>query len=95
MLYSSCRILALVVACENALIKATPRQQLFVPALIDKPAVLEDENAVGPANLAEPMRDEQGCAPILNALNGRLNTVFGGTVDGAGRIVKNQDSRIG
>ena len=40
------------------------------------------------------MGDEQGCTPFQHPSDGALDLVLCGTVDGAGRVVQDQDARI-
>lgn len=64
-------------------------------ALIHQLAPAQDQDVVGPANLAEAMRDQKGGPLPADAAHGPLNLVFGGAVDGAGAVVQNQDGRVG
>ena len=41
------------------------------------------------------MRNEQRRAPVQHAVDRALDLVFGGAVDGARRVVQDQDARVG
>src|SRR5690606_30510910 len=70
-------------------------EQLFVAALVYQPSAAKDEDAVGPANLAEAVGDQESGPTFHDAAHGALDLVFGRAVDGAGRVVEDEDPRIG
>ena len=63
--------------------------------LINDLARLQHQDAVGPADLAQAVGDEERGAPATDAVHGLLDQVFGGAVDGAGAVVEDEDARIG
>src|SRR5512141_158445 len=58
-------------------------------------AFAHDDDQVGPADLAQAVGDDDGGAPFGSHRNGALDFVFGGAVDGAGRVIQDQDARVG
>ncbi len=56
---------------------------------------MEHQDPVCPPDLGQAVGDEQGRAAFEHALDGALDLVFGGAVDGAGRVVEDQDARVG
>ena len=73
---------------------AIEREQLFVAALLDQLAAVEDEDAVGVAEGREPVGDGDGGAAAGQGLEGLLNRLFAFGVDVAGGLVEDQDRRI-
>ena len=55
----------------------------------------QDDDQVRPADLRQAVGDDEGGASPRGGGDGALDLVFGGAVDGAGRIVQDQDARIG
>ena len=65
-------------------------------AAVDRAAVeREQQHAVGVADLREPVRDQQRRAALQHPANRRLDLVLRGAVDGAGRVVENENARLG
>ena len=64
-------------------------------SLIDQPPSMEEQNPVGQADLRKPVGDQERRAPLEDPPHGLLDLVFGGAVDGAGRVVEDQDRRVG
>ena len=58
-------------------------------------ALAQDDDLVGPADLREAVGDEQGGAALGGAVDGSLDLILGGAVNGAGRVVQDQDARVG
>jgi hypothetical protein len=54
----------------------------------------KDQDPIRPADLAEPVRDDESRAPPGNAEQGALDLVLRGAVDGARGIVEDQDARV-
>ena len=63
-------------------------------AVGDDPALLQDDDAVRPANLRKPMRDQNRSASFLGAAHRFLYLVLGGAVNGAGGIIEDQNPRL-
>jgi len=65
-----------------------------VRPLIHQLAPAQDEDAVGPADLAEPVSDDERSsrrpigATAADAPHGPLNLVFGGAINGTGAVVQ-------
>ena len=57
------------------------------------PAHHDDD--IRPADLRQAMGDQDGRAALRGAEDGALNLIFGGAVDRAGRVVEDQDARVG
>ena len=64
-------------------------------ALVDDFAAAKDDHAVGPADLRQAMGDQQGRATFEDATDRLLDLGLGFAVDGAGRVVDDQDAGIG
>jgi len=64
--------------------------QRLVAVLIDAFAAPQDENAVGSADFAEAVRDDEGGSFAGEASHGSLDLIPGGAVDGSGGIVEDQ-----
>ena len=58
------------------------------------PAAVQHQHAVGPADLRQPVGDDQRGAALLHVVERALNLVLGGAVDGAGGVVQDQDARV-
>src|SRR5690349_11712280 len=85
----------LVIPGEDALVEIAATEQLLMRAEIDYLAVAHDQNLVRPADLAQSMRDQDRGAVRADRLDRALDLVLGRTVDRAGRVVEDQDARIG
>src|SRR5712692_4612888 len=70
------------------------RDQLSVRTAFDDAAVFDHENAVGQAHGAEAVADEDGCLPLRQRAKVREDLVFGLRVEGAGRLVEYEDTRV-
>src|SRR6266699_3149072 len=64
-------------------------------ALVDQFAPPQHQYLVGPAYLRETVGNQQGRAPLQEAADRLLDLVFGGAVNRAGRVVQDEDARIG
>ena len=71
------------------------RHQLVVRPLLDDAAVLEDDDQVGVADRREPVRDHEGRAAREQRRSALLDPPLGADVDGRGRLVEDQDARVG
>ena len=60
----------------------------------NQPALIQQQDVIGPPNLREAVRDQQGGAALLRPANGLLDFILGGAVNGAGGVVQNQDTWI-
>src|SRR5262249_33167963 len=75
-------------------VEAAPGQQFLVrPPLGDSPFVQHD-NLVGVANCREPMGDQKGGASLHQPPQSLQKQLLGVGVQGAGRLVENQDGSI-
>src|SRR5579884_2982797 len=84
-----------LVVREDAPVEVAARRQLLVRALVHQRALFQHEDLVGPADLREPVRDEQRGAAMLRPLQRPLDLILRGAVYGAGRVVEDQDARVG
>ncbi len=64
-------------------------------ALIFNFILIEDQDPVRPPDLGQAVGDQQRRAPFQHPLDGPLDLVLGGAVNGAGRVVQDQDARVG
>ncbi len=69
-------------------------EQLLVRALLAQFAFVENENAVGVLDGAEPVRDDQGGAAFEQAVERLADQDFGLGVHARCRFVENQEPRI-
>ncbi len=69
--------------------------QLVVGAVLDEPPALDGDDAIGGAHRREPMGDDQHRAPVGDLAHVALDDVFTLVIQRAGRLVENQDLRIG
>src|SRR5512137_88923 len=58
-------------------------------------SLAQDNDQVCPADLRQAVSDDEGGASLRSGGDGTLDFVFGGAVDGGGRIVEDQDARVG
>ncbi len=63
-------------------------------AVSDYLPAIENQNVISPADLRQPVRDQQCRAALLRPPDRALDLVLGRAVDGAGRVIENQDARI-
>src|SRR5687768_5666505 len=70
-------------------------QQGIVRAVFDDLAVLERDDAVGNAHRRQPVRDDDDGAVLADEPHVLLNRALGFGIERAGRLVENQDARIG
>src|SRR5688572_22235022 len=80
---------------ENLPVGLGRGQELFVAADGGEAALAHDDDEVGPADLREPVSDQQGGAALGGAEDRLLDLVFGGAVDGGGRVVQDEDAWVG
>ena len=55
----------------------------------------QDDDEVCPANLGQAVGDQDGGTVLCGLLDGPLNAILGGTVDGAGGVVQDEDVGLG
>jgi hypothetical protein len=70
-------------------------QQLRMSAALDDMAVVEYQNQVSTANSAESVRYNKGRSTLKQHFQCPLQAGFGDAVDRAGRLVQDQNSRVG
>src|SRR5579875_79133 len=87
--------LRLAIVGEDAAVGVAASEQFVVIALIDQFALAQDQDLISLADLREAMGNQQGGTALQHAANGLLDLVLGGAINGAGRIVEDQDARIG
>src|SRR3954465_12492452 len=68
--------------------------ELVEGAGLDDPALVEDEDAVGVADRREPVRDDEGGAPLHDLLERELELALGRGVERARRLVEDQHRRV-
>ena len=64
-------------------------------AALDNLAVAHHQNAVGVADGAQAVRHDKACATGHELVECRLHLQLGARVDTRGRLVQQQDSRVG
>ena len=68
-------------------IQAVFLHQLLVSALLDEFAVVEDADHIGVADGAEAVGDDEGGAVRAELVEGLLDELLGGVVEGGGGLV--------
>ena len=63
-------------------------------ALLNDPALLEDDNQVGVADCGQPVGNDKGGPALHQAVHTVLDDLLGPGINGAGRFIQNQDRRI-
>src|SRR6185312_5912157 len=76
-------------------ITAAGLDQRVMGAVFDQAPTLQREDAVGGAYRGEPVRDDQHRAPLGDLLHVLLDDAFALVVECAGRLIEDQDARIG
>src|SRR5579883_920164 len=84
-----------LVVSKDAAIGFATREQLLVSTLIDQFALAQNQHLISPANLREAMSNQQRGTALQHAMNGALDLILGSAIDRAGRVVEDQDARIG
>ena len=69
--------------------------QLGLGAALDDAAAVEHDDLVGPAHGREPVGDHDRRAPVQQAVERLLDQHLGRPVDVRGRLVEDQDARVG
>src|SRR5205085_5646025 len=64
-------------------------------ALLDDPAVLEDDDQVGVPDRREPVGDDERRPSREEQAEGALDLALGADVDRRGRLVEDEDARVG
>ena len=75
-------------------IRPTRRDQFRVCALFSNAAIGQDQDSLRVSHSAQPVRDDQGGAVVAQGLEGILDRLFALVVQGACRLVKNDDRWI-
>src|SRR6516164_9134651 len=75
-------------------IAAAGFDQRIVASVFDQAAAIERDDAVRRSHGREPVRDNQHRAPLRDLLHVLLNDAFALIIEGAGRLVENQDARV-
>ena len=86
------RAAALITGKDAAVIRRYAQQVCVPPGRSNAP-VAQHHNYVCPANLRQAVRNQKSRLLARNISNGALDLVLSGTVDGAGLVIKNQNSR--
>src|SRR5262249_60874978 len=76
-------------------VSAVDGEQFLMRAALDDLAVLEHQDLVGAADGREPVGDDEGGAAGAQRLQAILNHRFALAVEARGRLVENQDPRVG
>src|SRR5688572_19145329 len=63
-------------------------------ALSNQFALFQYKNMISSHNLCKSMRDQQRCPSSKNPAHSPLDLVFGITIDGARRVIDNQDAWV-
>src|SRR5271165_475466 len=69
--------------------------QLVMGAVFDDPSVLDGDDAVAPAHRRQAMRDDEDGSPRDDGLHVLLDDALALIVERAGRLVEDQDARLG
>ena len=69
-------------------------QQFFVPALLDDPAVLYDEDEIRVLDGGQSVGDHDGRAPADDRIDGSLDLLLRERIDRGGRLVEHNDLRL-
>src|SRR6202045_2440288 len=78
----------------QARITAAGSNQLVVGAILDKPAAVDGDDAVGHAHGGEPVRDDEHRAPFGDLAHVLLNDALALVVERARCLVEDQDARV-
>ena len=76
-------------------IAAAGLDQRVMGAILDQAAALERDDAIRRPHGREPVRDDQNRPPLGDLLHVLLNDALALIVEGAGRLVEDQDARVG
>src|SRR6266852_6249182 len=68
--------------------------QLVMRTVLDHPAALDRDQPVGAAHRRETMGDDEDGAAARDLLHVLLNDALAFIVEGAGRLVEDQDARV-
>ena len=63
-------------------------------ALLDDPAAVDDDDAVGVTQGGETVRDRDGGAPLGEGIERALDLLLGFGIEGGGRLIEDQNARI-
>src|SRR5579875_700221 len=80
---------------KDALVHLATLQQFVVCSLVYQFAALQNEYFIRPAYLREAVRNQERRAALQKAMDGSLDFVLSRAVNGAGRIVEDEDARVG
>ena len=64
-------------------------------ALVCDLVAMQHQDPVRTPDLGQAVGDQQSGAAFQHPLDGALDLILGGAVNGAGRVVEDQDTRIG
>ena len=70
------------------------RNQLFVGAALDNPAVIEHHDGVGVADGGKPVGDDKYLSALHEFIHAVLHQSFGAGIDGGGRFVEDHGGRV-
>ncbi len=76
-------------------VAAAGLDQGFVTAVLNQPAALEGDDAVGCPNRGQPVRDDHNRAALGDLFHVLLDDPLALIVERAGGLVEDQDARIG
>jgi hypothetical protein len=80
---------------DEAAVGTPQRHQLGVGALLGHDAAAEHHHPVGALHRRQPVRDDQRGAPLHQPLQGLLHERARSRVERAGRLVEDEDARVG
>ena len=75
-------------------IQSTPRQQFRMGSLLDHASGLHGHDDVGPLDRGQPVRDAEGGAADHERFEGGLNGSLRLSIEGAGRLIEDEDGRV-
>ena len=76
-------------------IPAAVRAQGLVVATFHHAPILDHKDLIGPTDGGEPVSDHEGRAPVHEHLQAFLDQSFGFGVEAGGRLIQDEDSRVG
>src|SRR4051812_19377392 len=79
---------------EAAVFPAGYLEELFVGALLEYAALLEDEDEVGLAHGREAMRDDERGLALHELVQGLRDDLLGAGVEGGSGLVEDEDARV-
>mgnify|MGYP005858839049 FL=1 len=77
------------------MVKPSPGQKIAVRALLNNLAMVDHDDIIGIPDGAQAVRDDKAGPPLHQAQQRLLDTRLGTRVNTRGRLIKDQDGRVG